>query len=367
MIKKIIALLLLCVYFKTAVAQKEPMKIAVAGLTHTHVHWVLQRASDGDFDLVGVAEPNKELAERFFKQYNLPLDILFEDIDSMLENTNPEAICAFNTIRGHLEVVEKAAPKGIHVMVEKPLAVNLDHARKMEALAKKHQIQLLTNYETTWYPTNHKIKEILAEEKETFGQIRKMVIHDGHPGPQEIGCNIEFLTWLTDPYYNGAGALTDFGCYGANLSTWLHPNEKPISVTAVTHQFKPHIYPLVDDEATIIVTYPNSQSIIQASWNWNYNRKDMEVYTEKGFLKANTRHELEIMKNEKDGSKEYMLEERAAPFNDPFSYMMAVIRNEAKMSKSDLSSLENNMTVMEILQAAMISAKEGRTVNLTEL
>lgn len=351
---------------QNSVSQK-PMKIAVVGLVHTHVHWILGRADDGDFELVGIVEPNKELAQRYLKQYGMSMDLVYDSLEELLAEKKPEAVTAFNTIRDHLSVVEICAPKGIHVMVEKPLAVSLDHARKMEALAKKHKIHLLTNYETTWYGTNHKTYELLEKESDTFGDIRKMVIHDGHPGPKEIGVDEEFLVWLADPYWNGAGALTDFGCYGANLSTWLMKGEKPIAVSAITQQIKPHIYPKVDDEATIIVTYPKAQTIIQASWNWNYNRKDMEVYTERGYIHSLNREDMEIMRSEKEGAKKQKVAARKAPLNDPFSYFMAMIRGEIESKPSDLSSLENNITVMEILQAAIISAKEGRVVLLEEL
>jgi predicted dehydrogenase len=68
----------------------------------------------------------------------------------VLAKAKPEAVTAFGSISAHLAVVQACAPKGIHVMVEKPLAVNLDHARQMAALARQHHIHLLTNYETTW-------------------------------------------------------------------------------------------------------------------------------------------------------------------------------------------------------------------------
>lgn len=343
------------------------MKIAVIGLVHTHVHWILGRADDGDFELVGIVEPNKELAQRYLSQYDLSMDLVYDNIEELLSNTQAEAVTAFNTIRDHVSVVEACAPKGIHVMVEKPLAVSLEHARKMEKLARKHKIHLLTNYETTWYGSNHTTLQMIQEEPETFGDIRKIVVHDGHPGPKEIGVDEEFLVWLTDPYWNGAGALTDFGCYGANLSTWLMQGEKALTVTAITQQIKPHIYPKVDDEATILVTYPKAQAVIQASWNWNYNRKDMEVYTEKGYIHAKNRFDMEIMKTEQAGAMRRSVKARKAPYNDPFAYFMAVIREEIQMEPTDLSSLENNMQVMEILQAAMISAKEGRTVSISEL
>jgi predicted dehydrogenase len=72
--------------------------------------------------------------------------------------------------------------------------------------------------------------------------------------------------------------------YGANFATWLFDNQRPISVSAVTHTNKPEIYPKVDDEATITVRFPKAQLIIQPSWNWPVGRKDMEVYGQTGYL-----------------------------------------------------------------------------------
>src|SRR4029450_6093504 len=91
---------------------------------------------------------------------------------------------------------------------------------------------------------------------------------------------------LSDPVRNGGGALFDFGCYGANLMTWMMDGRRPLAVTAVTQQFQPGVYPRVDDEATIVLEYPAAQGIIQASWNWPVGRKDFEVYGERGLAIA---------------------------------------------------------------------------------
>ena len=347
--------------------KSEPMKIGVIGLVHSHVNWILNRASDGDFEIVGVVEPNLELAQRYMQRYNLPMSLVYPSIEEMLDATNPTAVTAFNTIRDHLKVVEICAPRGIHVMVEKPLAVNLGDALTMSRLAKQHNIHLLTNYETTWYGSHHLAKQMLLQEPDTFGAIRKIVVHDGHPGPKEIGVDPEFLEWLTDPYWNGAGALTDFGCYGANLSTWLHDGEMPKEVFAVTQQIKPHIYPKVDDEATIILTYEKSQTIIQASWNWNYSRKDIEIYGKSGYVHCLNSNDLRVMRSEKSGEKSITAPPLEAPFDDPFSYFMAVIRGEVEPAPTDLSSLRNNVIVMTILQAAKISAEQGKKIELSQL
>src|SRR5690606_10618402 len=139
-------------------------------------------------------------------------------------------------------------------------------AKEIQSLALQYKIHVLTNFETSWYQSNQQIKTMLDAGE--LGELRKVSVNDGHQGPKEIGVSKEFFDILTDPKKNGAGALVDFGCYGANLMTWLMNGERPIAVTAVTHQNKPSIYKNVDDEATIVLQYSDAQCIIQASWNW---------------------------------------------------------------------------------------------------
>jgi predicted dehydrogenase len=366
--KHIFLTLLVCFsIFPIARAQDKPLKIGVAGLNHGHVPWVLNANKRADLEIVGISEPNRELAEKYSKQYGFSMDLVFDTLEEMLEKTKPEAVTGFGSTYAHLEIVQKCAPKGIHVMVEKPLAVSLEHAMEMKALAEKHHIHLLTNYETTWYPSNEKAYEILHSGQ--IGETRKIVVRDGHRGPKKIGVGPEFLEWLTDPKLNGGGALMDFGCYGANLSTWLMKGVRPISVTAVTQQLNPADNPKVDDEATIIVTYPNSQTIIEASWNWPIGRKDMEIYGLTGAVIADTGRKLRLRIAEGyDGFSEenFNLDPRKTPFDDPFTLLMAVVGGKVKLEPFDLSSLENNMVVMEILQAAKESAVSGKTIYLSK-
>ncbi len=346
-------------------AQKKPLKVGVARLTHTHVHWILGREDLGDIEIVGIVEPDKALALRYSQQHGFDMKLVFNTLDEMINEAKPEAVTAFGSIYEHLEVVEICAPKGIHVMVEKPLAVNLKHAKKMKSLAEKHNIHLLTNYETTWYPTNHKAFDLL--KKGSVGDLRKIVIRDGHRGPVKLDINSEFLDWLLDPVKNGGGAIVDFGCYGANLATWIQNGKKPNTVTAITQQLQPENNPKVDDEANIILTYDNATVIVQASWNWPIGRKDMEIYGLTGAIFADNRNDLRVRIAEGyDGFKEqtFKLEERDSPLNDPFALFAAVIKGEITLQPYDLSSLENNMIVMEILDAAKKSAKTGRTVKL---
>lgn len=348
---------------ETDVVQSPPIRMAIAGMSHGHVHWILRNWQRDDLDLVGFWEPDRSLAERYAAQYNFPLERIYSDLDEMLDVLQPVAVCAFGSIYDHLRVVEACAPRKIHVMVEKPLAVNMEHAEKMAALARTHGIHLLTNYETTWYASTYAAYQMAVEEG-ALGDIRKIVVHDGHKGPAEIGCNAEFLAWLTDPVLNGGGAVVDFGCYGANLITWLMGGVEPETVTAVLQTLKPDVYPRVDDEATIILTYPHAQGIIQGSWNWPVGRKDMEIYGQHGYLVAVDALNLRVRTQQESSEQSLTLPPAPEHIRDPFSYFAAVVSGLEQVEPGNLWSLENGLSVLKILDAARQSAHEGRTVRL---
>jgi predicted dehydrogenase len=342
----------------------KPVRLAIAGGTHGHIAFILGRKPKSDFTLVGLYEPNRDLALRLAKQYNFNPKLIYADLGKMLDSVKPEAVVAFGSIYEHMKVVEECAPRGIHVMVEKPLATNNDHAIRMAELAEKYHIYILTDYETSWYPSTAKSFQ-LANDSNYVGEIRKVVIHDGHQGPKEIGCSKEFLEWLTDPMQNGGGALIDFGCYGANLMTYLLKGEEPVSVTAVTRHFKPDIYPKVDDEATIIVSYPTAQCIIQASWNWPFGRKDMEIYGVSGSIVAANGNNMRLRNGKMDSERIVKVTSKEVEvYEDPFSYFADVIKGKIKMTKYDPYSIENNLTVVKILDAARESARTGKTILL---
>ena len=346
--------------------QNHALKLGIIGLTHTHVHWIFDSESREDIQIVGIVESNRALALRYSKQHGFSMDIVFNTIEELIDAKRPEAVTAFGSIYEHLKVVETCAPKGIHIMVEKPLAVSLEHAKKMQTLAQKHGIHLLTNYETTWYPTNHKAYELVKKDS-IIGDIRKIIVRDGHKGPKKIGINKEFLEWLTDPLLNGGGAIMDFGCYGANLMTWIMEGKKPNSITAITQQLQAENNPKVDDEAIILLHYDSLVGLIQASWNWPIGRKDMEIYGLNGVVYSDNRHDLRIRISEGyDGYSEetLQLKERTPPFDDPFAFFAAVVKNKIKLPPHSPSSLENNMIVMEILDVAIRSAKSNKTIIL---
>ena len=345
----------------SAIAQT-PVRLAIAGLSHGHVGWAFNRQDKKDTEIVGIYEPNQELVERFIKRYKLDKNLFFSDLNKMLDQTKPEAVSAFGAISDHIVIVRACAPRKINVMVEKPLATTFADAKEIQSLAIKNNINVLTNFETSWYASNQYVNDLYQAGK--LGEIRKVMVNDGHQGPKEIGVGKEFFDILTDPAKNGAGALVDFGCYGANLMTWLMKGERPISVTAVTHQNKPDIYPKVDDEASIVLQYPKAQCIIQGSWNWTFARKDMEVYGTKGYAVAVDPTTIRERLQDKSPEERKKIDPRPAPYTDPFSVLADVVQGRLKLDQNDLYGLPVNVTVVEILEAAKNSAKSGKTVTL---
>jgi scyllo-inositol 2-dehydrogenase (NADP+) len=340
-----------------------PVRVAVVGLTHDHALGFFPRLRGRhDIQLVGIVESNPVLIERYARRFHLERSLFHASLAELLADTKVQAVATFTSTFEHRRVVESCAAHGIKtVMMEKPLAVNLEHARAIQAAAKANGMQIIVNYETSWYPGNQAAYRLVRDRHE-IGDLRRIVVRDGHQGPKEIGCSPEFLQWLTDPVLNGGGALTDFGCYGADLITWLMGEQPPLSVTAMTQHIKPDVYPKVEDEATVLLTYPKAQGIIEASWNWPFNRKDMDIYGRTGYLLVPKPNLVRLRTEHDRAATSRTLPPVTGPNADPISYLVAVARGD--IQPSGLSSLKVNLIVTEILDAARESARTGRRIDL---
>jgi predicted dehydrogenase len=363
--RRLFSLLIALFTAAAAAPAQTPVRVAIVGLVHGHVAGFLpQLPKHPEVQLVGVSDPDASLRQKYATEFHLDPKIFFPTEEAMIAATHPQAVLVYTSIAGHRPAIEVAARHHIAVMVEKPLTISLDDALAIRKVARENNVPVLVNYETTWYASNKAAHDELEAGK--LGPLRKLVVHDGHRGPEEIGVQPEFLKILTDPQLNGAGALYDFGCYGVDLATWLQHGEAPLTVTAVTQQLKPEKYPHVDDEGTIILAYPHAQAIIQGSWNWPFDRKDMEVYGATGSLMTiKSDKVLERTQGEKVAT-----EREATPLAPPedgsLDYLVAVLNGQLK-PQGDLTALDTNVVVMQILDAARTSAKTGRTVKLTPL
>ena len=345
--------------------------MAIIGLAHGHVSGFLGGGSAlvpaggatdrPDVHVVAVVDPDRSLFDTYAQRFHFSPDMYFSNVEEMIAHTHPQAALVFTSTYGHTKAVEECARHGVHVMMEKPMAVSYKDALAMAEAAKRGKIHVLVDYETSWYASNKAAHDLL--EQGSLGDIRKVVVRDGHRGPKLIHVQPEFFAWLTDPKLNGAGALYDFGCYGADLMTWLMHGEAPLSVSAVTQQLQPEIYPRVDDEANVLLKYSSAIAILQGSWNWPFDIKNMDVYGRTGTAKTVARDGIEVRRQGESESHTEKAGDVPAPYDDPLHFLEAVISGQVS-EEGTVSSLKTNVIVSEILDAARRSAKTGQTVKL---
>jgi predicted dehydrogenase len=347
------------------------LKLAMVGLVHGHAEGFFRGGAlvpaggllnRPDVELVGIVEPDRKLFDSYAKRLHLPGTLYYATITDMVNAKHPQAVLVCTTPNDHRKVVEECAPLGVHVMMEKPLSTTYADALAIQHAAEQGKIHVLVDFETSWYASNAQAHKLLKAGE--LGPLVKAVFRDGHAGPVKIHVQPEFLAWLTDPKQGGDGALVDFGCYGANLMTWLMDGQAPKSVTAVTKRMQPDLYPNVDDEAEIVLNYPNAVAILQASWNWPFSIKQSDVYGRTGYAKAIDSKNIEVRKQHRGEDKaETSPAPIEPPYDDPIHYLAAVVNGQIQEG-DDLSSLKNNVIVSEILDAAYRSSQSGKTVEL---
>lgn len=351
--------------FAQMVPANRPIRVAIVGLVHGHVGGFLQvLPQNHDATLVAVVEPNTALAAQYRTRYKLDAALFHTDLEETLRTVKPDAVLVYTTIQDHRRVIVAAAQHGIASMVEKPLSTTMPDALAIRDASRRFHVPVLVNYETTWYSSNAEALRLVADGK--LGTVRKVVVHDGHEGPKEIGVGPEWLPWLTDPVKNGAGALFDFGCYGADLLTVMMHDKAPLTVTAVSQTDKPQTYPHVEDDSTVILRYNGAQAVLMPSWDWSFARKDMEVYGTDGTAvtvgPSGMRTRFRPAKEETIADAPPLSPQQSGSL----AYLAAVLHGQVQPD-GDLSSLATNMVVMQILDAARTSAATGRTVTLQPL
>jgi len=243
--------------------------------------------------------------------------------------------------------------------VEKPMATNGADAREMERLTKQAGIKLMVNYWNAWVAPTYKLVHRVKDGQ--LGPVQRIIVQYGHKGPKEIGVSTYFADWLYDPVKNVGGGLIVFGCYGAEWALWL--KGRPKGVMATAQKLKVEQHNKVDDDATIVLDYPDATVLIEASWDWPYDMGRVQVFGPKGSLLA-TRNELFYRSADDRGTKTGLEGERvslSAPpreMSNPIAYFVDCIRHDKPIEDPLTTSL--NVQVMEILDAARESVRTGK-------
>jgi predicted dehydrogenase len=335
------------------------LKIAVIGLVHSHVWGHLTTMIEGkNATLVGVAEPNAELVAEARKA-GVREDLFFTDYEKMLDQSKPDIVWAFVENNRHLEIAKACLPRHINLIFEKPLASSFEDAKQIQGLAAKYNVRVMTNYQMAWWPTNYSAKRTVDSGE--IGTVYRLHGVVGHGGPGSEGArNKYFFDWLTDPVKNGGGALMDFGCYNALWSLWYLGD--PETVYAAVNHLRPDRFPKVEDNATIVLNYPNAVGIFEGSWNLPRSYQDLEIYGRPGGkppgIVRMSKAKVEVQRGNQITT---LPTETLAPENsEPVAYMASCIRTNSPVA--GLTAIDINVKVIRIIDLAKESVKTGRAV-----
>lgn len=342
----------------------EPLKIVVVGLEHGHAEGFLRsRDKRNDIEVIGIVESNNEVSIDHAKRLGISRKLFSDNLEKTLDEKKPVACAVFTNNAAHLNVVKACASRGIHMMVDKPLAGTARDAREIADIVKRSKIHFVLDHGSSWSPAVHEIWRSVKERKE-IGDIVQIYAFVGHIGPKELGVKSHFMDWLADPK-RGGGALLDMS-NGAGWAVWLMEG-MPTTVTAVGTYAKKEKYPTVTSHNIVVLTYPNgATAVLQASWNQSHFRKTMDVYCEKGYVKMTGRDTVQIGKRTGTGSRINHEEAKELPalasaYKDRISHLRALI--DGTISEPlPLASAELNAKAMEIMDAAQRSIDTGKTI-----
>ena len=338
-------------------------RLAIVGLDHDHVWGILKLiAGEPDGELVAIADTHPELIQK--AKAMVPESVkFFSNYVAMLDEVKPDAVIVTTANNRHLEILRACAKRKIHFDTEKPMAASGADAREMERLARGAGIKLMVNYGSAWpESTQETLRRIAAGE---IGNIQKIIVQFGHEGPKEIGTSKYFSDWLYDPVKNGAGALMDFGCYGADWAMVLKGRPKQVYATSL--KLKTEQHNAVEDDATVLLDYADATAILMPSWDWPYGKGQAEIFgTQGSFLVRGDGllfQPAKVSTNLQDPDGKPVETQPVAPEKrNGVAYFLDCIRNNKPIEGPVSAAI--NVGVNEIIDAAKESIRTGRVVAL---
>lgn len=187
-------------------------------------------------------------------------------VDAVLE-TEPDLVIVCCENARHAEVCSKILLRGIHVLVEKPMAPTMQQALAMERAAQLGNARLFINWPSTWMRAV-RTAERLVREGAIGRPFRFHYRNYSSLGPFSYGQTLSDLEKSVEWWHRdgtGGGATMDYCCYGACLARWMLGCD-PLAAYGVRANFA-HQYSSADDYGTITAQFPDAVAIVEGSWS----------------------------------------------------------------------------------------------------
>lgn len=364
------------------------IKAVIIGFAHMHVNEIAQYISEeDDFSLIGIADVPLDEKEKTNARYTRAWNIKnnsekysltpYEDYRVMLDELKPDIAFILCDNKNKPDVVLECAKRKIDVSIEKPMAVNLDEALKIKKITEKYGIEAIVNWPVIWRPYLH--TQLKALESGVVGKLIKAFYINGHTGPLGKGAKhrgvSEKADEMTDEerkttwwYKNkfGGGAFLDIGCYGCFFNEWARDN-KLDPAKAVIGFSGNYNTPFMDapDNMAGIIEYKDSFGVVEGTWTVpQASLPTGPVYMcTDGVLFCDAEKNIVAMNSYGEIIKlpEYEITPHIKNIADHYAYSK---KSGTPFIKT--ITLDFNIGVMKIIDAAMKSAKEGVKIKIND-
>ncbi|HTV67596.1 MAG TPA: Gfo/Idh/MocA family oxidoreductase [Rhizobiaceae bacterium] len=249
-------------------------KHGVLGISFDHMHMgdLLRQVHDHpDAEIAGIYDPDRSRMEAAIRTFGIPDDRVFTDLDACLTKTKADLAIVCSATAEHANSVEKIAPHGLHVMIEKPFAASVADARRIIKAMEGTGKHLAVNWPLAWYPSHNTAKRLVSEG--AIGDLIEVHFYDGNRGPlfhlaDKVEVSLEEVerqkpgSWWYKRA-SGGGSLLDYLGYGTTLGTWFYDGEAPLEVTSVVDE-TPGIE--VDQHSITVARYKRGLSKFETRW-----------------------------------------------------------------------------------------------------
>jgi UDP-N-acetylglucosamine 3-dehydrogenase len=195
--------------------------------------------SELDCELVGVADINFERAKEIGVKYGTNY---YKDYRVLLDKVDAVSV-AVPTL-SHGKVALDFIRRGIHCLIEKPIASNLEEAKEMIEEAKKNRVKLMVGHIERFNPAVIKLKELV--EKGALGKL--LILSIRRVGP-------------VNPRVKETGVILDFATHDIDIARYMVGKE-PLNVFAKFGSIKNER----DDHAVVILDFGETTAVIEANW-----------------------------------------------------------------------------------------------------
>ncbi|MEM9443740.1 MAG: Gfo/Idh/MocA family oxidoreductase [Verrucomicrobiota bacterium] len=215
----------------------------IAGIEFSHMHMGdLLRCVDQHphAEIVGICDPKPERMEEAISNFKLDASRVFTDARQCMEETQPDLVILCPPTAEHATWVERIAPFGAHIFVEKPFAGSLQDADRMIAAVEASGKELIINWPLRWVESHCTTHRLIREG--LIGDIIEVHYYDGNRGPLYHGADKVELestaekkleSWWYKKDSDG-GSLRDYLGYGVTLGTWFNGGQKPDAITCLS-------------------------------------------------------------------------------------------------------------------------------------